>query len=53
VTTVHTYPENDIIEHVTDGGDCPCEPQTVPVMREDGSNGWQVIHNMLRRKTDQ
>ena len=22
--TVHVYPNNDLIEHDTDGGDCPC-----------------------------
>lgn len=47
MTTVHTYPVNDLIEHVTDGGECPCGPTTEPVMRQDGSNGWVVIHHSL------
>jgi len=24
--TVHVYPNNDLIEHDTDGSDCPCGP---------------------------
>lgn len=44
---LHTAPTNDLIEHVTDGGDCPCGPDTVPVPREDGSFGWQIIHHSL------
>lgn len=38
---------NDLIEHDTDGGDCPCGPETIPVEREDGSIGWQVVHHSL------
>jgi hypothetical protein len=44
---VHTYPVNDLIEHATDGSDCPCGPTTEAVFRDDGSNGWQVIHQSL------
>lgn len=47
VTTVHVYPENDLIEHDTDGGDCICGPATEAVFRDDGSNGWVVVHNSL------
>lgn len=47
VSIVHTYPVGDLIEHDTDGGDCICGPTTEAVMREDGSNGWQVIHHSL------
>ena len=47
MTTVHTYPVDDLIEHDTDGGDCVCGPVTEPVMREDGSNGWLVVHQAL------
>jgi hypothetical protein len=45
--TIHTFPVNDLIEHVTDGGDCPCGPTTEPVPREDGSMGWSVVHHSL------
>lgn len=47
MTTIHTYPVADLIEHVTDGDGCPCGPTTEPVMRDDGSNGWVVIHHSL------
>lgn len=47
MSTVHTYPVDDLIDHDTDGGDCPCGPTTEPVMRDDGSNGWLVIHSSL------
>ena len=45
--TIHVLPENDLIEHDTDGEDCPCGPVTEPVEREDGSMGWLVVHNAL------
>ena len=44
---VHTYPVADLIEHLTDGGDCPCGPTTEPVQREDGTFGWHVLHHSL------
>lgn len=47
MSTVHVYPVNDLVEHDTNGGDCPCGPTTEPVMREDGSNGWLVTHHSL------
>lgn len=28
--TVHVYPNNDLIEHDTDGSDCPCGPTPEP-----------------------
>jgi hypothetical protein len=37
---VHTYPVADLV-------DCPCGPTTEAVFREDGSNGWHVIHHSL------
>lgn len=43
---VHVYPLKDIIEHVTDGGDCPCGPVTEPVVRGDGSVGWLIKHQL-------
>jgi hypothetical protein len=44
---IHTYPLNDSIEHDTSGGDCPCGPEVIPVEREDGSMGWQIVHHSL------
>ena len=46
-TPVHVYPEGDLIEHVTDGGDCLCGPTTEAVFRDDGSNGWLITHHSL------
>jgi len=45
--TVHTYPTRDLIEHVTEGDDCPCGPTVEPVEREDGSYGWHLLHHSL------
>lgn len=47
MTTVHTYPVGDLIEHDTDGGDCPCGPSVEAVFDEDGANGWLVVHHSL------
>ena len=44
---VHTYPLNDAVEHELEGTDCVCGPEVVPVEREDGSMGWQVVHHSL------
>jgi hypothetical protein len=38
-------PEDDTIEHTFH--DCVCGPTTVPVPRDDGSMGWQIIHHSL------
>lgn len=45
--TVHTYPVNDLIKHETDGEDCACGPETIPVPRDDGSMGWVILHHSL------
>lgn len=44
---VHTYPVNDLVEHDTGGDTCICGPTTEAVFRDDGSNGWHVIHHSL------
>jgi hypothetical protein len=42
---VHTVPRADLHAHwIDDGDDCPCEPTTEPVKREDGSIGWHILH---------
>ncbi len=48
MTTVHVYPMKDSINHATDGSECACNPIIEPVMREDGSNGWLVRHNVRK-----
>ena len=45
--TVHVYPNNDLIEHDTDGAECPCGPTTEAVFDPDGSNGWLITHHSL------
>ena len=47
MSTVHTYPVADLIEHETEGDGCPCGPQVVQVIGPDGTAGKQVIHHSL------
>lgn len=47
MSTVHVLPVDDLIEHDSDGGECPCGPSTEPVFRDNGSNGWLVVHHSL------
>lgn len=47
MTTFHTYPVGDLIEHLTNGDECPCGPTVEPVERDDGSMGWHVVHHSL------
>lgn len=44
---VHSFPVGDLIEHDTDGGDCPCGPTPEAVKRDDGSVGWLITHHSL------
>ena len=44
---LHVTPVGDLIDHDTDGDDCPCGPRTNPVQCEDGSMGWVVVHHSL------
>lgn len=44
----HVIPVNDLIEHDTSGEqECVCIPEVIPVMRDDGSNGWVIVHHSL------
>jgi hypothetical protein len=54
VTTVHVYPVADLIDHETEGDDCPCGPTTEAVPADDGSMGWLVTHHSLdgRERTE-
>ena len=38
--TIHVYPENDLLPHITDGTGCPCKPTVEYV-----EGGVLVIHN--------
>lgn len=44
--TVHTFPVDDLIDHVTEGTDCPCGPTVEHVEGEDG-DGWHIVHHSL------
>jgi hypothetical protein len=46
--TIHTFPINDLIDHLTgEGEECPCGPTVVPVERVDGSIGYHYQHHSL------
>lgn len=45
--TWHVYPSGDVIDHDTDGSDCPCGTTTEVVPREDGSVGWLILHHSM------
>lgn len=47
MSTVHVFPVNDIIEHNTDTDDCVCGPTAEPVIADDGSCGWVIVHHSL------
>ena len=47
MATVHVFPVNDIIEHNTDTDDCVCGPTAEPVIDDDGSCGWVIVHHSL------
>lgn len=47
MSSVHTYPVADLIEHETDGDGCACGPTIEPVEAEDGYIGWHIIHHSL------
>lgn len=47
MSTVHVTPVDDLIEHDSSGDGCPCGPTVEAVMRDDGSNGWLIIHHSL------
>ena len=44
---VHVYPLGDLIEHETEGDDCVCGPTVERVERDDGADGWVVVHHSL------
>jgi hypothetical protein len=43
---LHVLPIGDLVEHVTTEP-CLCGPTTESVFRDDGSNGWMVVHHAL------
>jgi len=47
VTTIHTYPERDLIEHDTESDDCLCGPDVEAVPGTDGYVGWLIKHHSL------
>ncbi len=48
MSAVHVYPTRDLIEHDTEHGeDCICGPSVEAAFRDDGSNGWVIVHHSL------
>ena len=47
MSTVHVYPDSDLIEHDTESDDCLCGPEVEAVPGEDGYFGWLVSHHSL------
>lgn len=47
MSTVHVYPDRDLIEHDTDTDDCVCGPAFERVDAYDGGDGWVIIHHSL------
>lgn len=45
--TVHVYPDSDLIDHDTEGGDCICGPRTDAIPDGDGGYGWVIVHHSL------
>lgn len=43
---VHIKPCNDLIEHESTDN-CICGPVNIPIVREDGSTIWEVVHHSL------
>ena len=48
MSVYHVHPLDDLVSHDTSsGGDCVCVPTAEPVMRDDGSAGWLMVHHSL------
>lgn len=47
MSTVHVYPNDDAVEHFTDGSDCLCDPDIEVVTSSAGNVGLLVIHHSL------
>lgn len=47
MSTVHVLPVNDLMGHVEIDDECPCGPDVEAVFRDDGTNGWLIIHHSL------
>jgi hypothetical protein len=45
-SVLHVHPVGDLIEHEI-SEDCLCGPRVQPVVREDGSIGWLIVHHSL------
>lgn len=48
-STLHVTPRKDVIVHDTSSEepDCVCGPATHPVVRDDGSVAWLLVHHSL------
>ena len=48
-TTLHVVPSGDTVEHdtSTDQPDCTCGPSVDRVPRDNGPDGWILVHHAL------
>ena len=46
---MHVFPVDDLVEHDTETSepDCVCGSEVQPVVREDGSVEWLLVHQAL------
>ena len=44
---IHTWPSNDLIEHVIFGEGCSCGAQVEEGKMADGTKCWVIVHNAL------
>lgn len=47
--TLHVTPIGDLVDHDTSTAeaDCVCGPEVRPVIHEQGSIGWMLVHHSL------
>lgn len=47
--TLHVTPQHDLVDHDTSTTepDCVCGPEVRPVIQDDGSMGWLLVHHSL------
>lgn len=47
---IHAFPLNDLADHVSH--ECPCNPETVEIERDDGTVRYQINHNSFDHRED-
>lgn len=47
MSTWHTYPTGDYIEHDTESEDCICGPTVEHITTDAGGDAWLLTHHSL------